>query len=137
MFLEEDLSFVESAPEGTEVIRRVRSPLTEAVEFVMRSEITHAPSCVLIFKAARQQEAVTAQFTQVDSLSPVLGNGAIGWEVMMPKLPITAQSISKASTGHRPLSDSTSCTSCITPRGTQTTSTVRSPTALCLMPRGT
>lgn len=56
MYLAEGLSFVEAAPEGTEVIRRVRVALTEAVEMVMRSEITHAPSCVLILKAARHLE---------------------------------------------------------------------------------
>ena len=53
MFLAEGLSFVEATPEGTELIRRVRMPLADAVEMVMRSEITHAPSCVLILKAAR------------------------------------------------------------------------------------
>jgi ADP-ribose pyrophosphatase len=53
LFLAEELTFVEAAPEGTEQIRRVRVPLVEAVELVMRSEITHAPSCVLILKAAR------------------------------------------------------------------------------------
>ena len=53
LFLAEELTFVEAAPEGTELIRRVRVPLAEAVDLVMRSEITHAPSCVLILKAAR------------------------------------------------------------------------------------
>ena len=53
MYLAEELSFVAAAPDGTEVIHRVRTSLVEAVEMVMRSEITHAPSCVLILKAAR------------------------------------------------------------------------------------
>ena len=53
LFLAEGLSQVEAAPEGTESIRRLRVPLDQAVEMVMRSEITHAPSCVLILKAAR------------------------------------------------------------------------------------
>ena len=53
MYLAEELSFVDAAPEGTEVIRCVRIALNEAVEMVMRSGITHAPSCVLILKAAR------------------------------------------------------------------------------------
>lgn len=54
MFLAEELSFVAAAPEGTESIRTVRIPLADAVEMVMQSEITHAPSCVLILKAARR-----------------------------------------------------------------------------------
>ena len=53
MFLAEGLSFVEAAPDGTETIRRLRVPFAEAVEMVMRSEITHSGSCVLILKAAR------------------------------------------------------------------------------------
>lgn len=57
MYLAEELSFVEAAPEGTEVIRRVRVSLMDAVEMVMASEITHAPSCVLILKAARHLES--------------------------------------------------------------------------------
>jgi ADP-ribose pyrophosphatase len=56
LFLAEELSCVAAAPEGTELIRRVQMPLTDAVELVMRSEITHAPSCVLILKAARMLE---------------------------------------------------------------------------------
>ena len=53
MFLAEGLSFVEAAPDGTETIRRLRVPFAEAVEMVMRSEITHSGSCVVILKAAR------------------------------------------------------------------------------------
>lgn len=53
MFLAEGLSFVEASPDGTETIRRLRVPFAEAVEMVMRSEITHSGSCVLILKAAR------------------------------------------------------------------------------------
>ena len=45
-----DLSFIGHAPEGTEVIRCVRMPLTEAVQMVLRSEITHGPSAVLLLK---------------------------------------------------------------------------------------
>lgn len=53
LFLAEGLSFVEATPDGTETIRRLRVPFAEAVEMVMRSEITHSGSCVLILKAAR------------------------------------------------------------------------------------
>ena len=53
LYLAQGLSFVEAAPEGTEQIRRVRVPLTEAVAMVMDSRITHAPSTTLILKAAR------------------------------------------------------------------------------------
>lgn len=53
LFLARDLRFGEAAPEGTELIRTVKIPLAEAVEKVECSEITHAPSCVLILKAER------------------------------------------------------------------------------------
>jgi ADP-ribose pyrophosphatase len=56
MFLVEGLSFVEASPDGTESIRRLRIPFAEAVEMVMRSEITHSGSCVLILKTARLLE---------------------------------------------------------------------------------
>lgn len=51
LFVARGLSFVRAAPEGTERIRRVKIPLTAAVEGVMQGTITHAPSCVLILKA--------------------------------------------------------------------------------------
>ncbi len=53
MFLAEGLLFVEATPDGTETIRRLRVHFAEAVEMVMRSEITHSGSCVVILKAAR------------------------------------------------------------------------------------
>ena len=53
LFLAEGLSFVAASPDGTETIRRLRVPFAEAIEMVMRSEITHSGSCVLILKAAR------------------------------------------------------------------------------------
>lgn len=37
---------VAAAPEGTELITRVRLPLGEAVEAVRRGEITHGPTCI-------------------------------------------------------------------------------------------
>jgi ADP-ribose pyrophosphatase len=50
LFLARNLSFVASAPEGTERIQRVRMPLTEAVKHVIDGRITHGPTCVVILK---------------------------------------------------------------------------------------
>lgn len=52
LFLAEGLSFMEARPEGTEVIERVSMSLSEAIDAVMRSEITHAPSCEAILRTA-------------------------------------------------------------------------------------
>lgn len=52
LYLARGLSLVGDAPEGTEVIRRVAVPLTEAARKVLASEITHGPSCLVILKAA-------------------------------------------------------------------------------------
>ena len=41
----------EAQPEGTEVIESVQMPLKKAIDMVMRSEITHAPSCEAILRA--------------------------------------------------------------------------------------
>jgi ADP-ribose pyrophosphatase len=51
LFLARKLSVGPQALEGTEIIRRVRMPLAEAVAMVMDSRITHGPSGVLILKA--------------------------------------------------------------------------------------
>ncbi len=51
MYLARKLQFVDDQPEGTEIIERVKMSFDEAVENVMRSNITHAPSCTLILKA--------------------------------------------------------------------------------------
>ncbi len=51
LFLAKQLTFTQSHQEGTETIETVRIPLNEAVQMVMDSVITHAPSCVLILKA--------------------------------------------------------------------------------------
>lgn len=51
LFLARGLTFAETAPEGTEIIRAHRVRLSEAVRMVMGGEITHGPSCVLILKA--------------------------------------------------------------------------------------
>ena len=54
LFLATDLSFGESKPEGTEQIECVKMPLQQALDAVLASEITHAPSCVVILRAARE-----------------------------------------------------------------------------------
>jgi 8-oxo-dGTP pyrophosphatase MutT (NUDIX family) len=51
LFLVKQLTFTQTHQEGTETIERVRMPLDAAVQMVMDSKITHAPSCVLILKA--------------------------------------------------------------------------------------
>lgn len=56
LFLAQGLSFVDAAPEGTELIQRVKIPLDEAVEMVMKSQISHAPSMALILKVTRVLE---------------------------------------------------------------------------------
>ncbi|WP_164103635.1 NUDIX domain-containing protein [Candidatus Laterigemmans baculatus] len=53
LYLATGLSFGEASTEGTEVIRHVVMPLAEAVEAVLESRITHAPTCVAILKAER------------------------------------------------------------------------------------
>ncbi|MFK7820327.1 MAG: NUDIX domain-containing protein [Planctomycetaceae bacterium] len=55
MFLAEDLTFVETDPEGTELIECVKLPFDEVVERVMDGTITHSPSCLTILKTAFQQ----------------------------------------------------------------------------------
>jgi len=57
LFLARQLTFGPARPEGTERIRCVRMPLREALQKVMDSEITHAPSCLAILKTARIIEA--------------------------------------------------------------------------------
>ena len=66
MYLAEGLSFVEATPDGTETIRRLRVPFAEAVEMVMRSEITHSGSCVVILKAARLLETRSSKRIDTD-----------------------------------------------------------------------
>jgi len=53
LFLGQGLEFGEIEPDGTEKIERLKLPLVEAVEKVMRSEIVHSPSALLIMKAAQ------------------------------------------------------------------------------------
>lgn len=52
LFLASALTFGTAAQEGTEQIRCVKLPLSEAVQKVMSSAITHAPSCLAILKTA-------------------------------------------------------------------------------------
>ncbi len=54
LYLARSLTFGEQQLEGTEQIRRVKLPFRRVVQMVTSSEITHAPSCVLILKVALQ-----------------------------------------------------------------------------------
>jgi ADP-ribose pyrophosphatase len=54
LYLARSLTMGEQQLEGTEQIRRVKVPIQRVVRMVMGSEITHAPSCVLILKVALQ-----------------------------------------------------------------------------------
>ncbi|MFO0947354.1 MAG: NUDIX hydrolase [Planctomycetota bacterium] len=54
LFLARHLSFVAANPEGTERIQSISMTLTEAADAVLNSQITHAPSSVLILKAAHR-----------------------------------------------------------------------------------
>lgn len=56
LYLARDLCFVDAAPEGTELIQQVKVSMEDAVEMVMKNQITHAPSMTLILKAARVLE---------------------------------------------------------------------------------
>lgn len=51
LYLAEDLSFSQTAQEGTERIRLKCLPLAEAVAGVLDGTITHAPSCILLLRA--------------------------------------------------------------------------------------
>ena len=53
LFLARGLTETDVNPDGTELIQKVKLSFEEAVEKVMSSEITHAPSCVLILKTER------------------------------------------------------------------------------------
>lgn len=52
LFLAKNFTLTETHQEGTEQIETLQMPLEQAVKMVMDSQITHAPSCVLILKAA-------------------------------------------------------------------------------------
>lgn len=53
MFLALDLRVTRQSPDEGEVLHVLKIPLQEAVEMVIRGEITHSASCVLILKAER------------------------------------------------------------------------------------
>jgi 8-oxo-dGTP pyrophosphatase MutT (NUDIX family) len=53
MFLAMGIQEGEPTPEDGEVLEIIKTRFSEAIEMVMRSEITHAASCVLILKAER------------------------------------------------------------------------------------
>ena len=50
MFLAEDLTQVQAAHEGTELIRSVRMPFEDALQLLTEGKITHGPTCVLLLK---------------------------------------------------------------------------------------
>jgi 8-oxo-dGTP pyrophosphatase MutT (NUDIX family) len=54
LFVGHGLSFTETEREGTEVMETLRVPLSTAVEMVMRGEITHAVTALLLLKAAQR-----------------------------------------------------------------------------------
>lgn len=56
LFLARELAVGVAMPDGSERIERVKLPLSDAVDKVLTSEITHAPSCLVILKAARWNE---------------------------------------------------------------------------------
>jgi 8-oxo-dGTP pyrophosphatase MutT (NUDIX family) len=49
----------ERSPDEGEVLEIIKTPLSNAIDMVMRSEITHAASCVLILKAERYLRGVS------------------------------------------------------------------------------
>ncbi len=55
LYLATDLMEVADDPEGTEQIETVVMPLVDAVQKVLRGEITHAPTCVLLLRAQLEQ----------------------------------------------------------------------------------
>jgi 8-oxo-dGTP pyrophosphatase MutT (NUDIX family) len=53
IFLAKNLKFGKTNQEEVEDVKMVKVKFEKALKMVMNSEITHAPSCVLILKAAR------------------------------------------------------------------------------------
>lgn len=53
LFLDKKLKFSKSAPEESEDIKVVKIKFEKAVQMAMKSEIMHAPSCVLILRAEK------------------------------------------------------------------------------------
>ncbi len=53
LFMARDLRDSTASPDEGEVVTIVRIPFDDAIDMVLRSEITHGASCVAILKAAR------------------------------------------------------------------------------------
>ncbi|XWK91026.1 MAG: NUDIX hydrolase [Phormidium sp.] len=51
LFLAKQLTFTSTHQEGTETIKTLKTSFNQAVNMVKNSEITHAPSCILILKS--------------------------------------------------------------------------------------
>ena len=55
MYLAEDLSFGEAEPDDTEILQLKKVHLSEAIEMVMKSEITDSLSVATLLKVARMK----------------------------------------------------------------------------------
>lgn len=55
LFIARGLTWGTAAPESTELIRPVAMTLVEAIEAVLRGQITHAPTCVVLLRMALQR----------------------------------------------------------------------------------
>ncbi|HEY9300420.1 MAG TPA: NUDIX hydrolase, partial [Phormidium sp.] len=55
LFLAKQLTFTSTHQEGTETIKSLKTSFNQAVKMVKDSEITHAPSCILILKSFIEQ----------------------------------------------------------------------------------
>jgi 8-oxo-dGTP pyrophosphatase MutT (NUDIX family) len=58
LFLARKLSFKESNQDGTENIDLIKIKFEDALNMVMKSEITHGQSCILILKAAKYLQKI-------------------------------------------------------------------------------
>ena len=52
LFLAAGLTFTDTQHDGTELIRRLRVPIDEAMRMLADGRITHGPTCVLLLKLA-------------------------------------------------------------------------------------
>lgn len=57
LYLAKRLTMTEKQPEGTEQIAIFKIPFREAVRMAVEGEITHGPTCALIFRAQQQLRA--------------------------------------------------------------------------------
>lgn len=58
LFLAQELTFLETQLDDTEMIEVVKMPFMQALAMVKKSDITHGPSCVLILKANEHLRAL-------------------------------------------------------------------------------